>query len=91
MTSKKGLKRAEPEQAVVAHLVNDRGLQFDHDDVQGAECHSALHGHAREAERCPALQNPAGRIVFVNRKTAPAHAARIASRMAVLAMRQPAG
>jgi hypothetical protein len=62
VTSKKGPKRAEPEQAAVAHLVNDRGLQLDHDAVQ-------------EAERCSALQNPAGRIVFVYRKTVSAHPA----------------
>jgi hypothetical protein len=46
----------------VAHLVNDRGLQLDLDAVP-------------EAERCSALQNPAGRIVFVYRKTAPTHPA----------------
>ena len=49
-------------QEVVVHLVNDRGLQLDHDAVQ-------------EAERCSAPQNPAGRIVFVYRKTVPAHPA----------------
>jgi hypothetical protein len=46
----------------LAYLVNDRGLQLDLDSAQ-------------EAERCSALQNPVGRIVFVNRKTIPAHPA----------------
>jgi hypothetical protein len=46
----------------VAHLVNGRGIQLDLDAVQEAEC-------------CSALQNPAGRIVFVHRKTVPAHPA----------------
>lgn len=46
----------------MAHLVNDLGLQLDLDAV-------------REAERCSAIQNPAGRIVFVYRKSVPAHPA----------------
>jgi hypothetical protein len=63
VTSKKGPERAEPEQAEVVHLViNDRGLQLDLNALQ-------------EAERCSALQNPAGRIVFVYRKAVPAHPA----------------
>ena len=53
-------------QAVVAHLVNDRGLQPDRDAGTVAECHWAL---ARpEAERRSALQEP-GKIVFVYCKT----------------------
>jgi hypothetical protein len=50
-------------QAVVAHLVNDRGLQPDRDA-------------ATEAERPSALQSPEpGKIVFVYRKTPAATAA----------------
>jgi hypothetical protein len=45
-------------QAVVAHLVNDRGLRIHRDA-------------ATEAERSSALQEP-GKIVFVYRKTPPA-------------------
>ena len=57
-------------QAVVAHLVNDHGLQLDLDTVQEAERSSALQNRA-EAECHSALQNPAGRIVFIYRKTVP--------------------
>jgi hypothetical protein len=49
-------------QAVVAHLVNNRGLQLDLDAVREAEGRSALQG---------ALPEP-GKIVFVYRKTPPA-------------------
>jgi hypothetical protein len=59
-------------QAVVAHLVNDRGLEPDHDVATDAERHWAL---ARpEAECHSALQEP-GKIVFVYRKTPAATAA----------------
>jgi len=48
-------------QAVVAHLVNDRGLQLD----QEAERSSALHDAVAEP----------GKIVFVYRRTTPARTA----------------
>jgi hypothetical protein len=53
-------------QAVVAHLVNDRGLQPDRDAVTDDERHRAL-AH-QEAERSSAVQAP-GKVVFVYRKT----------------------
>jgi hypothetical protein len=70
-------------QAVVAHLVNDRGLQLHSDGANEdeghwaparpeAERHSAR--QSPEAERRSALQEP-GKIVFVYRKTPPATAA----------------
>jgi len=67
-------------QAVVGHLVNNRGLQLDLDAVREAERSSALHDAANEAERSPrrALQGAVpepGKIVFVYRKTAAAPAA----------------
>jgi len=61
-------------QDVVAHMVNDLGLQLDLDAVREAERCSALQNRA-EAEGHLALQNPAGRIVFVYRKIVAAHPA----------------
>ena len=52
-------------QAVVAHLVNDRGLELDRAAATEAERSSALHDAAAEA----------GRLVFVYRKLRPAPAA----------------
>jgi hypothetical protein len=62
-------------QAVVAHLVNDRGLALDRAATE-AERSSALH-HVPEAERGSALRAAAeaGRLVFVYRKPRPAPAA----------------
>ena len=67
---------------MVAHLVNDRGLQLDLDAVQETERCSALQNRAG-AECHSALQNPAGRIVFVYRKAASAHPALHSERSAV--------
>src|SRR5271157_4967482 len=50
-------------QAVVAHFINDRGLQPDQEAIQGAERGSALQ-HAPEP----------GRLVFIYRKTPSAPA-----------------
>ena len=63
-------------QAVVAYLVNDRGLEPDRAAATKAERSSALH-HATEAERSSALHDAAeaGRLVFVYRKPRPAPAA----------------
>jgi len=58
-------------QAVVAHLVNDRGLQPDREAATEAEGHSAL--HLAPAERRSSVQEP-GKIVFVYRKTPAATA-----------------
>jgi hypothetical protein len=63
---------ADAAQAVVAHLVNDRGLQPDRDAANEAERRSATQGP--EAECHSALQEP-GKIVFVYRKTPAATAA----------------
>ena len=70
-------------QAVVAHLVNDRGLELHRDAATEAERHWALARpeaerrsalHLSPAECHSALQEP-GKIVFVYRKTPVATAA----------------
>jgi hypothetical protein len=58
-------------QAVVAHLVNDRGLQLDHDEQAGSR--QSAEG-SKDYPNRDALPDP-GKIVFVYRKTSPAPAA----------------